>query len=253
DQERLSMRVVAILQARMGSTRLKNKMLIPLLDKPLVQHVIERVQRATRLDDIVLAVPSRDAADFAPIANCRAWLYAYAGDEADLVERYLAAAQAFDADIIVRIPCDNPCVDPEYIDRAVFDFMEKPYIYYSNTTGLVTQPYRGSIVQAVDGIGCEIFTVSTLKWLDNKSVGKPQWREHPHKYFLENYHYYLHPSDIRLDVNVQQEYECIKDIFDYFGHNQFTTRDVVQYLTTKEVHHESIHREQPSGNSQQRA
>jgi spore coat polysaccharide biosynthesis protein SpsF len=128
------MKVVAILQARMSSTRLPGKMLLPLAGAPLVQRVIERVRLATRIHDVVLAVPSRDAVAFAPLASRRAWLHPDPGDEADLVGRYLRAAMVHDVDVIVRIPCDNPCLDPCYIDAAIEEYLTYPFVYYSNTT-----------------------------------------------------------------------------------------------------------------------
>lgn len=223
------MRVVAILQARLHSTRLPGKMLLPLLDKPLVQHVIERTQRATKIDDLVLAVPARDAAEFAVIANGRAWLYSYPLDEADLVGRYLSAAQDFDADLIVRVPCDNPCVDPVYIDQAVTAWFENEVSFYSNTTAPVAND-TGAWVY-VDGIGAEVLSLSRLKWLDLKTRGTASYREHPHTALL----YEHHQADLRLDVNTMEDYLFIKGIFAHFGHNHFTSAEVVAYLITQEV------------------
>ncbi len=259
------MRIVAILQARMNSTRLPGKMLLPLLVQPLVRHVIERVRRAAKLDFVVLAYPLMDNPSFAPILKSftdtpgvplGSW--AHQGDENDLVERYLRAAEAYGADVIVRIPCDNPCVDPFYIDQAVEDYLDTPHVFLSNTT-----EYIQSIRKYVDGVGCEVLSMSRLKWLDRITQGQSALREHPHKYFLDRYRDNDAPdcgiafgkldADIRLDVNTQQEYECIEDIYNHFGHNRFRLDEIVSYLTTKEVPHESIEREQPSGNSQQRA
>lgn len=232
------MKIVAILQARLGSTRLKNKMMLPLGGKPLVQNVIERVPRATRIDAMVLAVPSADAATLAPIANGRAWLYAYPGDESDLVGRYLGAAQAYDADVVVRIPCDNPCVDPAYIDQAVQVYLESPHLYVSTMFPHV----RDRIY--LDGVGAEVLSMSRLKWLDQATTGHASYREHPHLLFQdhhlidgwEQYQTYANVSEtIRLDVNDQKDYEFVSDIFSHFGHNRFTTAEVVVYLASKKV------------------
>ncbi len=249
------MRTVAILQARINSSRLPGKMLLPLLGKPLVQHVIERVQRATRLDAVVLAFPSKDIDAFIPFSS-QVHLYGSALDEADLVGRYLSAAAAYDADLIVRIPCDNPCVQPEMIDAAVARYLAVPSIFVS------TQWWHVQERVYADGVGAEVFSLSRLKWLDHATQNSPQYREHPHLLFqdqhlidaYEQYQRYGNVSDtLHLDVNTQQEYECIEDIYNHFGHNRFTLDEIVSYLTTQEVSNESIEREQPSGNSQQRA
>jgi spore coat polysaccharide biosynthesis protein SpsF (cytidylyltransferase family) len=257
------MRVVAIIQARLNSSRLPGKMLLPLLEKPLIQHVIERTRHATRLDLVVLAYPLRDNEAF------RAMLTAFRGtpgevaissyadsrDENDLVGRYLSAAHAYDADIIVRIPGDNPCVDPAYIDKAVTEYAKRPYTFYSNTTALVSAPTKkptrfdsGKRAYWVDGVGAEVFSLSRLKWLDEQTQSRPTLREHPHQYFYElsgSYWEHEHDggihieqtefSEIRLDVNEQKDYAFVNSIFDHFGHNRFTAAEIVAYLESKKV------------------
>lgn len=234
-------------------------MLLPLLDKPLVQHVIERVRRATKLDFVVLAYPLLDNPSFAPVLKSftdtpgvplGSW--AHQGDEADLIERHLRAAEAYGADVIVRIPCDNPCVDPHCIDCAVEEYLKWPYIFKTNADAVYLQSRR------IDGLGCEVLSMSRWKWLDERTKGHADYREHPHKYFYDNeidvwFSRTPQPTDIRLDVNTQEDYARIRDIYEYFGHNQFPAQDIVQYLTTKEVPHESIQRAQSSGNPQPRA
>ena len=138
------MNVVAIIQARMGSTRLPGKAMLPLAGKPMITRLVERVVRAKTLTRVVLAYPFKDHADMIAALNQRddpgynqgVGVYASKDDENDLVARYLSAAQAHHADVIVRIPGDNPCVDPAYIDQAVKTYLHEPNIYYSNTTDL---------------------------------------------------------------------------------------------------------------------
>lgn len=220
------MKVVAIIQARMGSTRLPGKSLLSLAGVPLIQHILERVQRATLLDGVVLAVPSRDAAAFAPTAKGRAWLYGYPGDEQDVVDRYRCAADTHQADVIVRIPGDNPCVDPVYIDKAIASYRNDPCVYYSNTTAAV-----GDVV--VDGIGAEVLSYSRLQWLDQRTRGVPYLREHPHRYFEECGLLRLPRADLRLDVNTPADYAGMADLYTHFGHNRFTSAEVVAMLTAQ--------------------
>jgi len=168
-------------------------------------------------------------------------------EESDLVARYLGAAQQSGADLIVRVPGDNPCIDPACIDDAVFNYLAFPWLFYSNTTAQVNG-------KAVDGIGCEVFSVSRLEWLDQMTKNSPIHREHPHRYFEECLHAYpggIHiwqgGAALRLDVNTSQDYEFVKMIYDHFGHNQFTTEQVLTYL--KEVPHEASQDQQPVGHA----
>jgi spore coat polysaccharide biosynthesis protein SpsF len=243
------MKVVAILQARMKSSRLPGKMLMPLAGAPLVQRVIERVSRATKLDFVVLAYPLADHPFFMPVLKSfrdspgvPLGSYAFQGDENDLVERYLGAARAYDADLIVRVPCDNPVVDSAYIDEAVRQYSLFPYPYYSNTTAAVSRgTFENETFQNifVDGIGCEVFSISRLKWLDDYTTAYPVEgaREHPHKRFdgAAFGGFTLPPAHIRLDVNSQQDYDFIADIYNalYPTNPQFGIQEILAYLERK--------------------
>ena len=238
------MNVVAILQARLGSTRLPGKVLMPLGGKPMLQQIIARVQRATSIHKIVVSFPRTDMAIEQCIQSmwtkhtdglvsceprdprlCQWW-----GDPNDLVGRYLEAATLYDADLVVRIPCDNPCVDPIYIDQAVQSYLNGCYPFYTNTTALTTN------YVAVDGIGCEVFSYNRLQWLDRITKGNPIWREHPHQWFFAHKLVSLPKADVKLDVNTQEEYEYLVDIYHHVPSN-FTTEDVLTYLRTKETPH----------------
>lgn len=231
------MRVVAILQARLGSTRLPGKVMLPLGGKPMVQNIIERVQRAKSLHAVVTGIPARDAMAFKDIHGEVYWPE-HCVHEDDLVGRYLATATKFQADLIVRIPCDNPCVDPVHIDQAIASYLALPQIYVS------TQYLHLGNHVYVDGVGAEVFSMSRLQWLDQATRGQALYREHPHKLFedqhlIDSWNIYQRHADysktIRLDVNTQVDYEFIKGIYDHFGHNSFTTQQVVEHLTTQGV------------------
>lgn len=216
------MRTVAILQARLGSTRLPNKVLLPLAGKSMLWNIVERVSRATKLHRVVVAVPTDDWGTMQALAlPCPLYWH---DDEHDLVGRYVAAAEAFNADLIVRIPCDNPCVDPACIDEAIAAYLNDPFVYYSNTTALI-----GDV--AVDGVGAEVLSRSRLHWLDQRTRGNPVWREHPHKYVEECGLLRLPHATVRLDVNTNADYEFIKTIYDHFGHNRFTSEEVLAFLS----------------------
>lgn len=214
------MKVVAILQARRGSTRLPGKVMLPLAGKPMLQNIIERVQRAKRIDAIVVTCPAGDVMEIGNTVPDGILIDPWMGDENDLVARHLSAAKAMRADIVARIPSDNPCVDPSYIDQAVQAYERYPYMFFSNTTDTVNGV-------ALDGIGAEVLSMSRLKWLNEKTKGNPLWREHPHQYFYDTGWATATASDMRLDVNTQDDYDFICSIYNHFGHNRFTAREIL--------------------------
>lgn len=234
------MKIVAILQARLGSTRLPNKVLMPLAGAPMVQRIIERVKRAKLVHEVVLAVPICDVMLWDAIDLGRAQFYAYPGDEHDLVGRYLHCAAAFHADIVVRIPCDNPCIDPLIIDEAVDEYLSLPKIYVST----MYRQVRDRVY--VDGVGAEVLSYSRLQWLDQKTHGQSSYREHPHLLFqdqrlIDGWEQYQRCANynetIRLDVNTQADYEFVSDIYDhcYPKNPDFGLAEILTYLDSKKV------------------
>ena len=126
-------KAVAIIQARMGSTRFPGKVLKPIEGKTSIQHIVERVRMAKSVDDIIVAT-SRAAADKKIVEHCRDELgvVAIQGSENDVIGRVLKAAEFIGADIIVDITGDCPLVDPEHIEALTRAVKKKGYDYASN-------------------------------------------------------------------------------------------------------------------------
>src|SRR5262245_31983300 len=128
------LKVVAVIQARMGSTRLPGKVLLPLRGRPLLERMIARVQRAASLDEVVIAT-TRLAVD-ASIVRLAAALgvRCVIGHPDDLLDRHLQAARETGADAVVKIPSDCPLIDPAIIDQTVGFFREQHprYAFVSN-------------------------------------------------------------------------------------------------------------------------
>lgn len=108
------MRVVAIVQARMGSTRLPDKVLKPLGRHPVLHHVLRRVEYA--VPQVILAIP--DTPENAPLKSWRSWVR-YEGSERDVLARYWGAALSAGADYVVRVTSDCPLIDPDDIRMVV--------------------------------------------------------------------------------------------------------------------------------------
>jgi spore coat polysaccharide biosynthesis protein SpsF len=113
------LKIVAILQGRMGSSRLPGKVLLDIAGKPMLQHVIERTQRARSLDAVVVATTVDPADDPLAAFAVSLGIPCTRGSLHDVLDRYYQAAKIHQADVIVRITADCPLIDPALIDQTV--------------------------------------------------------------------------------------------------------------------------------------
>lgn len=175
-------RTVAIIQARMGSTRLPGKVLLEIRGVPVLAYVVNRTSRARLVDEVVVAttdLPADDAIE--TLARNAGWPLVR-GDETDLVDRFLTAARAHNADVVVRITSDCPLIDPELVDDVVRALATTGADYASNTLEPRTYPR---------GLDVEAFTRKALERADAEDK-RPSSREHATPYI------YNHPELFRL-------------------------------------------------------
>lgn len=222
----MSNKVVLIIQARMSSSRLPGKSMLDLAGEPLIYRLLERVKRCKQVDDIVLAIPENTDDDILLEEAKRTNVEVFRGSENDLVDRYYRAAKEYNADIVGRIPADNPLSEPAEIDKIILHHKSlKTAGFSSNLAEVFNNGYP-------DGIGAEMIDFSLLEkvWKTEKDSFK---REHVH---LNFYNYdkgvesdinkfkvttikcpeeYQRP-DLILDVNTEEEYKFIKEIYEYF-------------------------------------
>jgi spore coat polysaccharide biosynthesis protein SpsF len=126
------MRMVAIIQARMSSTRLPGKVLVDIGGETVLARVVRRLQRATLVEDIVVAT-TNSAADHAIVRECqRLSVRVFRGEEHDVLDRYYHAAKCIKAKGIVRITSDCPLIDPAITDNTIREFLEHRPDYASN-------------------------------------------------------------------------------------------------------------------------
>jgi spore coat polysaccharide biosynthesis protein SpsF len=166
-----SKNIVCIIQARMGSTRLPNKVLKPLCGKALLLRVVDRVLAAKYINNIVVATTTnpKDEAIVKLLHNYHPNVSVSRGSEEDVLDRYYKAAKAADADLVVRVTSDNPMIDPDVIDTVIKEFLEDPKLEYaSNNIGKHTYPR---------GLDAEVITFATLEKLW-RTTTEPIDREH---------------------------------------------------------------------------
>lgn len=159
--------VVAVVQARMGSTRLPGKVLADIAGKPMLWYVIERVRRARTVDQVIVAT-SVAAGDDVLAEFCeKAGVAVFRGSEDDVLDRYYQAARVQGAGTVVRVTADCPFLDPGIIDRVVANYLEGGADYVTNTLE------RGF----PEGVDTEVFSFGALEraW---KEARRPSEREH---------------------------------------------------------------------------
>lgn len=225
------MQRVIILQARMNSSRLPGKIMLPLAGKPAIWHILERLKCVRMIDRICVATTIESSDDeFAEY--CKACdVEVVRGSENDVLGRYIQAAYATDAEIIVRATADNPLVHPACVDTEIDHIMNDDDCDYV------------SMRQLPLGTMVETFTFRTLEKLDY--VSKEQiYREHV-TYYLHDRHgrhgfrmvdipapeFLSHP-ELRLTMDTQEDYELISRIYDnlYVERSIIDLGDVIEFL-----------------------
>lgn len=177
-----AMNVVAILQARMSSTRLPGKVLMNLAGKTMLEHVYDRVQAARLVNQVVIATTT-DPGDDELFAFCKAKGYeVIRGPLEDVLGRFVLAADAYQADIIVRVTTDCPLADPQLIDDVVQEVLTGDYDYVSNR--LPPEPRTIPI-----GLDVEGFTKAALDRANSEAT-RAEEREHVTPYIYNNQNRY---------------------------------------------------------------
>ena len=211
------MRTVAIIQARMGSTRLPGKVLMAIGEHTMLERVVGRTQMAELVDEVVVATTA-EPADDEIVATCGSIGVACArGSEEDVLGRYFMAAEEFAAETIVRITSDCPLIDPTVIDLVVQAFLDHRPDYASNT---LQRTYPR-------GLDTEVFSRDALARASREACGLT-FRTHVTSFF------YRHPdrftlwsvagdrdySDLRWTVDTLLDLEVVRDIYGAGG-NRF--------------------------------
>jgi spore coat polysaccharide biosynthesis protein SpsF len=175
------LRIVAIIQARMGSTRLPGKVLMPVAGKPLIWHVVSRLKRSQLVEQIAVTT-STHPRDNAIVEWCRENdVPVVRGPEDDVLARFARAAELLDADVIVRVSSDAPFIDPGFVDHLVTALLEQDGGYVLLEEGSLT---------AHEGV--DPFTRRALDKLMMDAHDDPVAREHVTGYFK------LHPEFVRI-------------------------------------------------------
>jgi glutamate-1-semialdehyde 2,1-aminomutase len=207
------LKTVAIVQARMGSTRFPNKVMRCITGTPMIGLLLERLSKAARVDEIVLATSANLRNE--PLARYVEGLdyTVYRGSEDDVLDRYYQAATNALADVVVRITGDCPLVDPELVDACIATLSESGADYVSNSSP-PTYP---------DGLDVEVFSYAALRtsWNDARAQRE---REHVTPFMRESNQFArlncasgVDHSRERWTVDEPEDFGLVQKIFEHFS------------------------------------
>jgi len=231
----MGMKVVAVVQARTGSSRLPGKVLLPVLGRPVLQRMLERLAATTELDEILVATTRLDA-DQAIRTLCRSLgVRSISGDPQDLLDRHRQAALATKADAVVKIPSDCPLIDPGVIDLVVRFYREnQARLDYASNLHPATWP---------DGNDVEVMHVEALEesW---REARRPFQREHTTPFIWDQPGRFATANVVwpggrdlsashRLTLDYAEDYRLIRAVFEALhreGAAPFSVEEIVAYL-----------------------
>jgi spore coat polysaccharide biosynthesis protein SpsF len=218
------MATVAIIQARMGSTRLPGKTMMEVCGHPLLWHMLERLRHSKLIDKIVIATTLNSNDDL--IENkAKEWGYeVYRGSENDLLDRYYQAAKLYGADPVIRLTSDCPLIDPKIVDNVISEFKKGGYDLVKTDD---TYP---------NGLDTYIYSFKALEkaWKEAKLPSErehvgPYVINHPELFKVKSLSYPQNLSHMRWTIDEDKDYELIKFIFEHlFKKNEmFYTNDIL--------------------------
>lgn len=226
------MKTVAIIQARMGSTRLPGKILKDLMGKTVLQHVIERVRMVNSIDEVIIATTILDQDNVVVHEANKCGVKFFRGSEEDVLSRYYLAAKESEADVIVRITSDCPLIDPIITNKVVKYFLEKQE--YELVTNAGIDVTKRTFPRGLD---TEVFSFQALEEAFRETT-LPYQREHVTPYIYENsnkiyfYQNEVDYSHLRWTLDTEEDYLLIEEIYThlYHGTHNFYFQDILQLL-----------------------
>jgi len=230
-----SKKIGAIIQARMDSTRLPNKVLLNLpYDSKItvLENIVERARMSRFLKEIIIATSNKKEDDAIENLSKKIKTPCFRGDKHDVLSRYYQAAKKYELNHIVRLTGDNPCIDIDIIDHAVSFHIKE------NNDYTATKNYPA-------GLNAEVFSFSALEAahknasrdFEKEHVGPYIYKSNPKKFkinFLEAKKELKHP-EIRVTLDTEEDYALLCAVFDhlYRGNNFFRIKDIVKLFKQK--------------------
>ncbi len=228
-------RIVTVIQARTGSSRLPGKVLLDLVGKPLLLRMVERVQAAASVDTVVVATTVEPADDPIEALCFQNGLRCYRGSTDDLLDRHYQAGKLWEADAVAKIPSDCPLIDPAVIDRVFGVFLEGTYDYVSNLHP-ATYP---------DGNDVEVMTMEALEiaWKEaqrsfEREHTTPFLWEQPNRFHLGNVRWETgldYSMTHRWTIDYPEDYAFIGAVYEalYPKNPRFGLSDILAFVESR--------------------
>jgi len=221
--------VVAIVQARMSSTRLPGKVLRVVSGRTILGHTVERLKAATLIDKAVVATTTERSDDLIENWCAENGVACYRGSLNDVLDRYYCAARKFSARTVVRVTSDCPLIDPELVDRVIEKFGSADYDHVS-----VGPSYP-------DGLDAEVFSFDALARA-HREARLASEREHVTPYIWKNPELFRLStiesekdlSKLRWTVDDEKDLALVTEIYKGLGtETLFHMCEVLEYLASK--------------------
>ncbi len=223
------MTTIAIVQARMTSTRFPGKVLADIMGKPMVLRQLERIAQSALIDQIVLATSSHPTDDVLAEVVTQHGIDVVRGDLNDVLKRFIQVIDIYNPDVVVRLTADCPLASPQVIDKVIEHFRSSHADYVSNTMS-PTYP---------DGLDVEAVKAEVLRKVAQLSTDAVE-REHvtlgvyrrPELFTIENVENEIDLSDLRWTVDTKEDFEFIQKIYEdlYPKNPNFDMDSVLDYL-----------------------
>jgi spore coat polysaccharide biosynthesis protein SpsF len=224
------MKIVATIEARMTSSRLPGKVLMPVLGKPMLYYLVLRLRAVPSIDTIVLATTSNATDDPLEAFATETGIACFRGSEDDVMQRVVDAAESTAADMVVEITGDCPIIDPEIVEQTIRMFKAHDADYVGNA----------QVRSYPDGMDVQVFRLNTLKRSAALTIDRLD-REHVtlhirnHPELFSHVHLVappeIHWPELGLTLDEKADYELLKRIIEHFEDAPlFTCLDVVRLL-----------------------
>lgn len=227
-------KIVATIEARMTSSRLPGKVLLPALGEPMLAHLVRRLRTVPSIDAIVIATTINEAdqsiVDFALATG----VGYFRGSEENVMSRVIGAAVSASADIIVEITGDCPVIDPDIVEQTIRMFLHNPFDYVSNA---VIRSYP-------DGMDTQVFYLDALQSAA-KRTDDPLDLEHVSRYIYQHPDEYrvghliappsLHFQGLGLTLDELDDYRLLKEVIEILGAKNpvFGCGEIIELLKSR--------------------
>jgi glutamate-1-semialdehyde 2,1-aminomutase len=209
------MKIIALVQARMGSTRLPGKVLQPIADKPMIEILLHRLSQSRELDEIIVATSDKQQNDKLQSKVESLGYKCTRGSEKNVLNRFYRSAKVNKAEVVVRITGDCPLVDPYLVDKCIQGFKKNKVDYFSNINP-ATFP---------DGLDIEVMSFDSLSRANNEAITSFD-KEHVTPFIRNNdsfskasMSHKIDLSNLRWSVDEPEDLIVINNIFNYFSPN----------------------------------